>query len=75
MALEEKIFKVFPIIIKSMGAIDQANLETAGGMVHPGSEKILKVFPIISLWELYAMATRVPIQSAQTSYAAFPPAC
>ena len=40
------------------------------------SEKILnlKVFPIISLWELYvAMATRVPIQSAQKPYAAFPP--
>ena len=29
-------------------------------------KKIFKVFPIISLWELYvAMATRVPIQSAQ----------
>ena len=35
--------------------------------------KIFKVFPIISLWELYvAMAARVPIQSAQKPYAAFP---
>ena len=33
-------------------------------------EKIFKVFPILSLWELYvAMATRVPIQSTQKHYA------
>ena len=38
-------------------------------------KKTFKVFfPIISLWELYvAMANKVPIQSAQKPYAAFPP--
>ena len=36
-------------------------------------KKIFKVFPIISLWELYvAMATRIPIRSAPKSYAACP---
>ena len=34
-------------------------------------EKISKVTPVISLWELYhVMATRVPIQSAQKPYTA-----
>ena len=32
------------------------------------------IFSLISLWELYvAMETRIPIRSAQKSYAAFPP--
>ena len=36
--------------------------------------RFLKVFPIISLGELYvAMAARVPTQSAQKPYAALPP--
>ena len=36
-------------------------------------KKIFKVFPSISLWEQYvSMATRVPIQSAKKTYAAFP---
>ena len=37
------------------------------------SEKIFKVFLVISLWELYVtMATTAPIQSAPKPYAAFP---
>ena len=37
-------------------------------------EDFFKVFPVISLWELYvSMAIRVPIQSAQKPYATYPP--
>ena len=37
-------------------------------------KRICNFFPIISLWEVYvAMATKVPIQSVQKPYAAFPP--
>ena len=46
------------------------NIKAVGLMV---LEKIFKVFPILSLLELYvAMATRVPIQSAQNLMQPFP---
>ena len=67
--------KCINVIIESIGPsiiLRSIYIRAMGIMV---SEKFFfKFFPIICLWELYvATATRVPIQSAQKSYAVFPP--
>ena len=83
----EAFFKSFSHY-KSMDAVDPrgvASFDTSRliGRIYIGDHKTLlntynlsedffKVFPIISLWELYvATTTRVLIQSVQKPYAAF----
>ena len=51
------------IYVRNQSTLDIAK---AVDLIVSESEENFKVFPIISLWELYvAMTTRVPIQSAQ----------